>query len=55
MNYLVDWLGKADDLSIEYDAGVLRTQMLPEGITLGDNLPAIVYNTSDNVRDVEEV
>lgn len=54
MNVLVDWLGKADDLSIAYDAGVLKTQMLPGAVNFGENLPAIIYPQSDNIRDVAD-
>ena len=54
MNVLVEWLGKADDLSIAYNAGIQQTQMLPGDMSLGDNLPAIVYPVSDNLRDVTD-
>ncbi|MBR2255774.1 MAG: hypothetical protein IJ899_00215 [Blautia sp.] len=54
MNVLVEWLGKADELSIAYDAGRLQSQTLPGGVTLGENLPAIIYPVNDNIRDVAE-
>ena len=49
MNVLVEWLGKAEELSIAYDAGRLQTQMLPGEIDLGENLPAIIYPVNDNM------
>lgn len=55
MNVLVEWLGKADDLSIAYDAGIQQAQMLPGNVTFGENLPAIIYPENDNIRDVSDV
>ena len=54
MNVLVEWLGKVDELSIAYDAGRLQSQMLPGGVTLGENLPAIIYPVNDNINYIEE-
>ena len=34
MDTLIDWLGKAEDLSIQYDADILKTQMLAGDIAL---------------------
>ncbi len=47
MNALIDWLGKADDLTVEYDAGVLKTQALPGGVDNWENLPAVIYPVND--------
>ena len=55
MNVLIEWLGKAEDLSIAYDAGIQRAQMLPGDVTFGENLPAIIYPENDNIRDVTDV
>ena len=55
MNVLGEWLGKADDLSIAYDAGIQQTQVLPGDINFGGNLPAILYPEIDNIRDVADV
>lgn len=55
MDTLLEWLGKADDLSIQYDAGILKTQMLPGIIDLEENLPAIIYPNTENIRDVTDV
>ena len=55
MNELIDWLGKADDLSITYDAGVLQNQALPGETAFSKDLPAIVYPQTDNPRDVADV
>ena len=54
MNQLVGWLGKADEISIAYDAGIQKTQMLPGGVSLDENLPAIIYPISDSIRDVTD-
>ena len=55
MDTLIEWLGKADDLSIQYDAGILKNQMLPGIIDLEENLPAIIYPNTENIRDVADV
>lgn len=55
MNVLGEWLGKADDLSIAYDAGIQQTQVLPGDINFGGNLPAILYPEINNIRDVADV
>lgn len=55
MNVLIEWLGKADDLSIAYDADILQTQALPGDISFGRNLPGILYPEIDNIRDVADV
>lgn len=55
MNVLIEWLGKAEDISIAYDAGIQRAQMLPGDVTFGENLPAIIYPENDNIRDVTDV
>ena len=55
MNALSDWPGKADNLSISYDAGIQQTQLLIGGETFGYNLPAIAYPEIDNIRDVAGV
>ena len=49
MNDLESWLGKADDFSISYDAGIQKTPLLTEGTSLGDNLSSIDYHESDNM------
>ncbi len=54
MTALIEWLGKADELSIEYDAGIAKKQLIQEGIDLGESLPAIIYPTSDNIRDIAD-
>lgn len=55
-NTLIDWMGKADDLTISYDAGVLKNNLaIAGGADFGGNLPALVYQASDNIREVEEV
>lgn len=56
MNTLVDWLGKADDIQILYDAGIAKNSLLlaaNDGVTT--NLPAIIYPFPDNIREVEVV
>ena len=55
MGELIDWLGKADDLSISYTAGVQQTPLLPDGVFFGESFPAIVYPETDNIRDVLDV
>ena len=55
MDVLIEWLGKADDLSIAYDAGIQQTQLLPGDISFGGSLPAIIYPENDNIREVSEV
>ena len=55
MDTLIEWLGKADDLSIQYDAGILKTQMLAGDIALDNTLPAIIYPSNENIRDVTDV
>ncbi|MDO5138250.1 MAG: hypothetical protein Q4D71_07275 [Oscillospiraceae bacterium] len=55
MNDLVEWLGKAEELSITYEAGIYQAQMLQGGVDLDAELPAIIYSVSENVRDVVEV
>ncbi len=55
MNVLIEWLGKADDLSIAYDAGIQQTQLLPENVSFGGSLPAIIYPENDNIREVSGV
>ena len=55
MNDLESWLGKADDFSISYDAGIQKTLLLTEGTSFGDNLSSIDYHESDNIRDVADV
>ena len=43
MNTLVNWLGKAEDLELHYDAGVPRNSLLLHGDrTTPENLPAII-------------
>lgn len=54
MNDLAEWLGKADEVSIAYDAGIYQAQLLSGGDALGTDLPAIFYPVSENVRDVAE-
>lgn len=54
MNDLAEWLGKVDELSIAYDAGIYQAQMLSAGGSLGADLPAINYPVNDNVRDIVE-
>ena len=55
MDVLIEWLGKADDLSIAYDAGIQQTQLLPGNVSFGGSLPAIIYPENDNIREVSEV
>ena len=55
MNILIDWFGKAEDLTIAYSAGVRQTQMLPGDLSFEGNLPAIIYPKNDNIRDVADV
>lgn len=38
MNDLENWLGKADDFLISYDAGIQKTPLLAEGTSFGNNL-----------------
>lgn len=55
MNSLNDWIGKADELSISYDAGIQYTELLIGCGNSGDNLPAIDFPETDNIRDATEV
>ena len=55
MDVLIEWLGKADDLSIAYDAGIQQPQLLPGDVSFGGSLPAIIYPENDNIREVSEV
>ena len=55
MTTLVDWLGKAEDLSISYDAGVPQNSPLLEGrLVTESDLPALLYTPNDNVREVTD-
>ena len=57
MNTLIDWIGKTEDITITYDAGVRSSDLLLAGgsVDFGKNLPAIIYPTYDNICEVEEV
>lgn len=55
MNTLVDWLGKTDDISISYDAGVPKSFLLEYSNDFGKNPPAMKYDVSDNIRDIDVV
>ena len=58
MNTLIDWLGKADDLELSYDAGIYRNSPLLVGDTeTSVNLPAIIYplNVNENIREITDV
>lgn len=55
MTTIIDWLGKADDLTITYDAVMHQNNQIPEGILEGVSLPAVIYPTSENLREVIEV
>ena len=56
MNTLVNWLGKAENLELHYDAGVPRNSFLLQGNqTTPENLPAIIYTTNENLREVSDV
>ena len=52
MDLLTDWIGKVDDLSLAYEAGIIRSPELPEGVCLDDNLPAISIPPCDNIREL---
>ena len=54
MNDLAEWPGKADELTIVYDAGIFQAQMIPGEVDFGADLPAIIYPVNENVRDVVE-
>ncbi len=55
MAVLVEWLGKADEISIAYDMGIHQNQILPGDASLGGSFPSIIYPESDNIRDVSDV
>ena len=56
MNTLIDWQGKVEELSLEYDAGVpTNSPLLLAGGSTQDNLPVLVYPVYENIREVEEV
>ena len=56
MNTLVNWLGKAEDLELHYDAGVPQNSLFLHGDqTPPENLPAIIYTTNENLREVSDV
>ena len=55
MYTLENWLGKADDITINYDAGVSESSALLTDSGGSDySLPALIYPTSDNMRDVTD-
>ena len=55
MTTITDWLGKADDLTITYDAVIHQNNQIPEGILEEVSLPVVIYPTSENPREVIEV
>ena len=55
MTTMINWLGKADDLTITYDAVMHQNNQIPEGIIEEVSLPAVIYPTSENLREVIEV
>ena len=55
MTTMTDWFGKADDLTITFDAVMPQNNQIPEGILEEANLPAVIYPTSENLREVIEV
>ncbi len=55
MDVLIDWLGKADDISIAFDVGIPQTKLLPGDVAFGGSLPAIPYTQNDNIRDITDV
>lgn len=55
MTTITDWLGKADELTITYDVVSSQNNLLTEGILEEVNLPAAIYPTSENLREVVEV
>ena len=57
MSTLCDWIGRADELIIEYDAGVVKTPMLPENVNYEEKLTIIdsaEEEVTDNVCNVVE-
>lgn len=57
MSTLYDWIGRADELIIEYDAGVVKTPMLPENVNYEEKLTIIdsaEEEVTDNVCNVVE-
>lgn len=55
MTTITDWLGKADELTITYDAVVSHNNLLAESISEKTGLPSVIYPTSENLREVIEV
>mgnify|MGYP000927630259 FL=1 len=55
MTTMTDWFGKADDLTITFDVVMPQNNQIPEGILEEANLPAVIYPTSENLREVIEV
>ena len=51
MTTIYDWIGRADELIIEYDASVIKTTMLPGKIDFGESLTIIdpVEEVTDNI------
>ena len=57
MNNLTDWPGKADDISISYEAGLLKNQqrLLAVAGTTEFSFPVISYPQTENPRDIVDV
>ena len=56
MNTLIDWLGKAEDLELTYDAGIYKSSpLLACNTENAVNLPAIIYPLNENVREITDV
>lgn len=56
MNTLLDWMGKADDISIMYEAGIPQNSLLlAGGSSTSVDLPVISYPIYDDLRYVENV
>ena len=55
-NTLIDWLGKADDISISYEAGVRDNSIFLSAQNTDANIfPAMIYPSYDNIREVENI
>ena len=56
MNNLTEWIGKTEDIAIEFDASIIKNDnMLVELEGLDERFPVIERPLIDNVREVEEV
>lgn len=54
MGNLVDWQGKTEDISIEYEVGFSKQILLEDKAGMAKQLPAMKYDLSDNIVDVTE-